>query len=483
MRRTTSRSVALRRLAAEVMAQHPGVKIGLTGLPIIEYDEMRSSEQSMSAATILSFLGVFAVIVVAFGGLRHSLMAMVALVVGMVWACGCVTLTVGYVTILSIAFGSILFGLGIDYGIYYVARYLQLRETMDSPSEALVAAAISVGPGITTSAITSAIAFFAAGFTEFPGVAQLGMVAGGGIMLCWFAQMTVLPAMICLLDAEGVRWNLPTPLNLRFMLHPLFAKPRLVLGVTAVGTLVLAAGMHYLRYDYNLLNMQPVGLESVELEHKLTSQTNNSSWFALSMAATPDEVLAKKEAFLKLPSVARVEEVATKFPADVPQKQPLVERIHQRLAHLPQQAPQIAVTPPADLDRMLAGIQQMLAPHAERRASRRRIAASARTAATHDSRRIPAADRRISAGGGGRSAGAIADAASRFRSPSRRNWPTCPRACWFAPSARRADTCCASTARTTSGTSTRIRSSCTRCAASMRRPPATRSRSTKPRGT
>ena len=109
--------IALRRLAAEVMAQHPGVKIGLTGLPIIEYDEMRSSEQSMSAATILSFLGVLAVIVVALGGLRHSLMAMVALVVGMVWACGCVTLSVGYVTILSIAFGSILFGLGIDYGI------------------------------------------------------------------------------------------------------------------------------------------------------------------------------------------------------------------------------------------------------------------------------------------------------------------------------------------------------------------------------
>ena len=34
----------LRQLTAEVQAQHPGTKIGLTGLPIIEYDEMRSSE-------------------------------------------------------------------------------------------------------------------------------------------------------------------------------------------------------------------------------------------------------------------------------------------------------------------------------------------------------------------------------------------------------------------------------------------------------
>ncbi len=356
--------VALRRLTGEVMAQHPGVKIGLTGLPIIEYDEMRSSEQSMTAATVLSFLGVLAVIVVALGGLRHSLLAMVALVVGMVWACGCVTLSVGYVTILSIAFGSILFGLGIDYGIYYVTRYLQLRETVASPAEALVAAAITAGPGITTSAVTSAISFFAAGFTEFPGVAQLGMVAGAGIMLCWLAQMTVLPAMICLLDAEGIRCNLPAPLNLKSMLYPLFAMPRFALGLTALGTLVLAAGMQYLRYDYNLLHMQPAGLESVELERKLTQQTNNSSWFALSLAKTPAEVMAKKDAFLKLPSVARVEEVASKFPSEVGQKQPLVEDIHRRLAHLPLQPPSIAVTPPAELDRMLAGMEPMLAPAA-----------------------------------------------------------------------------------------------------------------------
>ena len=201
----------LRQLTADVQARHPGTKIGLTGLPIIEYDEMRSSEKSMSVATILSFLGVLAVMIVAFGGFRHATMAMVALVVGMVWACGCITLTVGYVNILSIAFASILFGLGIDYGIYYVARYLQLRETTESTSQALVETAAIAGPGILTGAITSAIAFFAAGLTEFPGVSQLGMIAGGGVLLCWLAEATVLPAMIRLTDADGVARRICPP--------------------------------------------------------------------------------------------------------------------------------------------------------------------------------------------------------------------------------------------------------------------------------
>ena len=350
----------LRQLTSDVQTRFPGTKIGLTGLPIIEYDEMRSSEKSMSAATILSFLGVLAVMIVAFGGFRHSVMAMAALVVAMVWASGCIALTVGHVNILSIAFTSILMGLGIDYGIYYVARYLQLRENTASTSRALVKAAGTVGPGILTGALTSAIAFFAAGLTDFPGVSQLGLVAGGGILLCWLAEATVLPAMIRLADADGLRENLPIPLDLRFWLRPLFAYPRLSLVAATAAAAVAAIGIQHLRYDYNLLNLQPVGMECVELEHKLFQQTNRSAWFALSVAATRQEVLDRKEKFLRLPSVERVVEVDSKLPDDAEQKRPIVEHIHGRLANLPSQSPQIPVTPLVELDRMLAGAESVI---------------------------------------------------------------------------------------------------------------------------
>jgi hopanoid biosynthesis associated RND transporter like protein HpnN len=350
----------LRQLTADVRSRHVGTKIGLTGLPIIEHDEMQSSEKSMSAATFLSFAGVLAVIIVAFGGFRHGVMAMAALLVGMIWACGCVALTIGHVNVLSIAFGSILFGLGIDYGIYYVARYLQLRRDTESTADALAATVASTGPGVLTGALTSAIAFFAAGFTEFPGVAQLGLIAGGGVLLCWLAQTTVLPAMIRLVDADGVMKNLPEPLNLRFWLRPLFAYPRLTLLAAVACTAATAVGVHYLWYDYNLLNLQPAGLESVDLEHKLFQQTNHSAWFALSIADTPQEVLAKRREFLKLASVERVEDVVSKLPCDCERKQPLIESIHCKLANLPQETPLIPVTPLADLDRMLAGAQTML---------------------------------------------------------------------------------------------------------------------------
>ncbi len=356
---------ALRRMTAEIKVRHPDAKIGLTGLPVIEYDEMRSSEKSMTLATILSFLGVLAVMIVAFGGLRHSIIAMAALVVGMIWACGYVTLTIGHLNILSIAFGSILFGLGIDYGVYYVAHYLQHRERTDSTSLALVRTAAGAGPGILTGAVTAAVAFLAAGLTEFPGVAQLGLLAGGGIILCWLAQMTVLPALIRLVDSDGEKKNLPVPLDLRFWLYPFFAYPRLTLAAATVGVAATAVGIHYLRYDYNLLNLQPTGLESVELEHKLFDRTNRSAWFALSVASTPEEVQARREAFQKLPSVERVVEIASAIPPGIERKRPLIERIHRRLADLPPQSPRMpgasieGGAPAADLMNKLGELRRL----------------------------------------------------------------------------------------------------------------------------
>ena len=186
---------ALRAIVARPKARYPGVKIGLTGLPIMENDEMRLSQSAMTTVTFLSLGGIFLVLVAGFGGLRHSILATVALVLGTVWTVGYTTLTVGYLNILSIAFGSILMGLGINYGIYFVARYLQLCATsrLDRPRR-WSRRRRAWGPALRMGAVTAACSFFTAAFTDFRGVAQLGVIAGGGIMLCWLAAMTVLPA-------------------------------------------------------------------------------------------------------------------------------------------------------------------------------------------------------------------------------------------------------------------------------------------------
>lgn len=353
----------LRQIVAEARTRYPHLKIGLTGLPVIEHDEMRSSQSSMTVATVLELAGVILVLVAGFGGMRHSLLAMSTLMLGMVWSLGYIAVTVGHLNILSMAFGAILIGLGNNYGIYSVASYLQLRSDHHGVGASIEQTARTVAPGITLGAVSTAAAFFMAGYTEFPGVAELGLVAGGGILLCWLAAMTVLPAMIHLCDARRPDRPLPTPLDFHLWLRPLIGRPRLVLAASAIGTAILAFGLGRLKYDYNLMNLQPLGLESVEWEQRLLQE--RSAYFALSMADTPQEALQRKERFLRLASVERVEEIASLIPADVEQKRAMIERIGQRLKNLPAEPPRIPVPPQEQWLPLLARLRAVVAadPH------------------------------------------------------------------------------------------------------------------------
>ena len=211
----------LRLLIDQAQARHPGVKFGLTGMPVLENDEMRTSQDDMLRATLLSLIGVAALFVAGFGGVRHPLMTVASLLLAIACSFGYVTLIVGHLNILSVSFGVILIGLGIDFGVHYVARYLQLRQTEHDTGSALIQTASSVGPGVVTGGLTTALAFCTAAMTRFTGIAELGVIAGGGIMLCILGAILVLPAMIMLSDSRRSSAKFPAPLPLDRVLQPL----------------------------------------------------------------------------------------------------------------------------------------------------------------------------------------------------------------------------------------------------------------------
>ena len=209
-------------------SRHPDMLIGLTGLPIIEHDEMSSSESSMAVATVLSMAGVVFVVLLGFGGLRHSMLPMAALFLGMIWSLGYTVLTVGHLNILSSAFGAILNRSGHKLRDLHSRPLPAIKRGEKSVEEALLETSGTVAPGIVVGMIATAVSFYMAGFTEFVGVAELGIVAGGGVVLCCLAAMTVLPAMIYLSDRKHSR-VLPQPLEFHRWLKPICNHPQGVL--------------------------------------------------------------------------------------------------------------------------------------------------------------------------------------------------------------------------------------------------------------
>ena len=322
---------ALRETLQAVQQRHPNVHLGATGLPVLEFDEMQASSSSGIAAGA-ALLGVILVFTAGFGGFRYPAMITLSLITAVAWTCGYIAFTVGHLNILTSAFGAMLIGLG-DYGVHFVAHYLTVRRETRGTRAALLKTAATVGGGIATGALTTAAAFFAGALTDFLGVAELGIVAGGGILLCWLADMTVLPAVICLVDRKPTvrRASL---VDLSPWFRPLHGLPRAGSLVLVLATAVLACGLPLLRYDYNLLNLQPQGLPSVEFQNKLVEHMSRSSYFALSVADTPEVALARKEQFLRLPTVDHVEEIVSLIPPDAAEREAAVRALVERLRRI-----------------------------------------------------------------------------------------------------------------------------------------------------
>ncbi|MDR2643988.1 MAG: MMPL family transporter [Planctomycetaceae bacterium] len=356
----------LREIINHTKTQYPHLEIGLTGMPILENDEMRLSNESMTKATILAFLGVGAVFIAGFGGIRHPLAGMVTLLIAFAWTMGYITIVIGHLNILSISFGAMLVGLGTDFSMHYIARYIELRNRNFSCEESICQTARTVGPGIVIGALTTAVAFFMASFTEFIGVAELGIISGGGMIFCLLSTLIFFPALIIIMDKnKNSLSNYPAPIDIRCAIKPFTRFPIVTLFFTAIIAILCCAGVRHTRYDHNLLNLQPEGLESVALEEKLLSMDvdkgGRNVWFALSIADTREELLLRKKLFAqKYPDIT-VEEIVSCFPSEDGEKILLIRQLAERLANLPERPPEINIVDPSVVGGAIERLQNMLA--------------------------------------------------------------------------------------------------------------------------
>jgi hopanoid biosynthesis associated RND transporter like protein HpnN len=363
----------LRALIAQTAPRFPGLEFGLTGLPVLENDEMVASQNDSNLAGWLALAGVAVLYLVVYRGIRYPFMTVMALLVGTAWALGWTTLTVGHLNILSSAFAVMLIGMG-DYGVLWVTRFGEERRAGADLPEAMRKTAFNVGPSILTAALATALAFYAAMLADLKAVAELGWIAGSGVLLCACSCFVVMPPLLTILDKRFKTTrdvDTPTILSLkehqadhRPWLPALSKRPRWVIVASLAGTLVLAYFALQIRYDHNLLKLQAQDLESVRWEQTLIAHTAGASWHALSYTTTPEEVIALKTRYEKLPEVSRVVEVASLVPRDQDHKLEQLQDIQKRLRNLPKRGALLphGVPEPEEIRRTARSLRDLLAP-------------------------------------------------------------------------------------------------------------------------
>ncbi|MDX1530883.1 MAG: MMPL family transporter, partial [Rhodothermales bacterium] len=184
------------------------------------------------------------------------------LLMSLAWTFGVAQLAFDTLNLMTSTLALVLFGLGIDYGIHYYARYAEERGHDRSVAEAAETAFVSTGQAIAVSAATTAAALFCLVIADFRGFSEFGFIGGLGIVFALLAMTVVLPALIVV--AERLRLLNLTALTaepvFRVRQAPFPAARALVVGSLLVTGLALFA-LPGERFEYNFDKFEP-GLEA-----------------------------------------------------------------------------------------------------------------------------------------------------------------------------------------------------------------------------
>jgi len=304
---------AVRRAVNEETAGETGITTGLTGLPQYALDDRDAVQRDLAILSPVSFLLILGLFVSAFRALRRPLAAMVALAVAVGVTVGVAALWPGHLTLLSAFFGSILFGLGVDFGIHVVDRTEELLERraasghQGGESAAAVEAVRALAPALASGALTTASAFGVMLVSGFRGFAELGAIAGFGVPLCLLAMATVLPALLALPRARARRpkgaGGRPRSGGLGELLVRLQSPwlAILVVALSVIGPLVARPS-----FDSDYLNLEPKGSEAVTWEREMVRRSPYSPQFAAFVAPSREAAHSLAQRLAADPTVGEV---------------------------------------------------------------------------------------------------------------------------------------------------------------------------------
>jgi hopanoid biosynthesis associated RND transporter like protein HpnN len=297
----------MRELMRQTEIEVPGLNAGLTGEPVLDYDEMQQATRDSIMASVVTLAVCSLIFIYAYRETGRPLKAVACLIIGMGYTMAFTFLVVGHLNILTVTFAPMLIGLAIDFGIHLITRYEEEMRHGRTPVQAEARAMVFTGQGIITGALTTAMAFLAMGLTDFKGIREMGIISGGGLVLCLIPMMTLLPVLLMKGPQHEIDHERGMEVAIRARIENFWLqRPVLVVVVTLLSCAAAALQFKRVYFDYNLLHMQSRGLAAVVYEKKLLF-SGQSVLSAAVVAENLQEAREIEEKVKALPTVASVD--------------------------------------------------------------------------------------------------------------------------------------------------------------------------------
>ncbi len=339
--------------SAQEFVKSGAARVRITGSVALADEEFATVAQGAVAGLVGSTLVVILWLAFAVRTWRLILPIMLTLIVGLVVTTGFATLTSSPLNLISVAFAILFVGIAVDFAIQFSVRYREMcQEHPDGPS-ALEAAATRSGSQILVAAAATSAGFLAFVPTDFSGVAELGMIAGVGMLIAFATTVTVLPAAIMLLRPRhgrmageaGFAWAAPLDHAVHRARWPILA------GFALIAALGGAAILR-LQFDSDPLHTKNPNTEAMRTLGDLAANPLTDPYTIDIIAADKTAAENVEHRVEKLPLVAQVVSLDSFVPADQPAKLALIADAASLLA--PTLAPRSPAAPVTAADLRLA---------------------------------------------------------------------------------------------------------------------------------
>ncbi len=247
--------------------------VGLSGSYVGVAENDRLIKRDMRNTTIISSIGVALIFILAFGRLFFPLLATIPLFLAMLLSLGWAKLATGGLNLITTFLPSLIMGLGIDYGVHFIARYFNEREGGRRIGPALRETLLKKGRATVIAGATTGVVLLSLLFARSRGIFEMGTIAGVGIFLALAMTIFVLPALIVLshlalrrgFRKRRLRYRLRVERPVAWVLR----RPRAIVGVMLLLSLALLYPASQVKFQFASQDLVPRGMKSQLVRQKI----------------------------------------------------------------------------------------------------------------------------------------------------------------------------------------------------------------------
>jgi hopanoid biosynthesis associated RND transporter like protein HpnN len=323
-------SEAIRRIAADVLPKYQA-NLRLTGVVTMNDEQFGTIKENAVRNGLITLAIVAFILWLALRSGRLMAAVAVNLFVGLAVTAALGLFMVGAYNLISVYFSVLFVGIGVDFGIQFSVRYRSERHEIDNVAKAVQSASFHVGAPLTLAAFATAAGFLSFLPTDYKGVSELGQIAGCGMLIAFATTITLLPALIVLLNPPGE----PEPLGYSSLapVDEYMNRHRIgIIAGTAIAVVVGLPLLYWLSFDFNPINLQSPNTESIATYLELSRDPSTDTNAIQVLAPSLEEGNAIAARVSKLPEVSHVVTLSSFIPEDQTEKLPIIQNAANKLA-------------------------------------------------------------------------------------------------------------------------------------------------------